>query len=259
MKFIAIIMGEELWKVLVREESKHLRRAGRELFADDIHKRQRALIETLMVREALLPLLAAMGTESASMLFLELRFLDPVYLQRVAHRLMLHDQTRGVADTMSRYASLLPLILSCANENSPPPRVRNFTNDAVSSLAAQPREYEDICLKLIDIQETLQKLQETLQKRIRPKKQRAQAVIDLLSARSALEDLCATMFMEGYFVYAEEESPIHRNIRASRADIDDQGNMVIEIMDDGISPRAYASVERLQHLSKSMEAYLNNY
>ncbi len=252
-------MEEELWKVLVREESKHLRRAGRDLFADDLHKRQRALVETLMVREALLPLLAAMGTESASMLFLELRFLDPVYIQRVAHRLMLHDQTRGVADTMSRYASLLPLILSYANENAAPHSIRNFTNDAVGPLSTQTREHEDICLKLIDIQEDLEKLLKTLEKRIRPKKQRAQAVIDLLSARSALEDLCATMFMEEYFAYAEEESPIHRNIRASRADIDDQGNMVIEIMDDGISPRAYSSVERLQHLSRSMETYLNSY
>lgn len=192
------------------------------------------------------------------MLFLELRFLDTVYMQRIAHLLTVYGQTKGVADAMSRYTSILPVILGYVSENDHPSRIRNFTNDAVASVPTRHREHDDLCSELDDIQENLAKLLITLKKPIRYKKKRAQVVIDMLTVRSVLEDICTAMFMQGYFVYTVPESPIHRNIRASRGDLDDQGNIVIEIMDDGISERAYASIERLQNLGKSMQPYLEN-
>lgn len=211
-----------------------------------------------MIREALIPLLPDIKTESASMLFLELRFLDTVYMQRVAHLLTVYGQTKGVADAMSRYTSILPVILGYVSENDRPSRIRSFTNDTLLSTLPRYREHDDICRALGDVQEDIAKLLITLEKPIRYKKKRAQIVIDMLTVRSVLEDICTAMFMQEYFAYTTPESPIHRNIQASRGDLDDQGNMVIEIMDDGVSQRARFAVQRLMNLSKSMQPYLEN-
>lgn len=268
----------EFFERRVQEEAKEIRRTGHKVFSADQEQQRDALVQIFLIREAILSLLSDIGTRKTRDIHTQCRYRDSVYLQRMVYNHMSAGDTRATADALSRYTSFLPFLFqavrgdatepvqdttsAAVNENATEPpvapmRVRNFTSDAVRQVLADDEKHPNQVRKdLYDIQIEIYELIKTLQKPIKGKKKRSKAVIDLMHLRGVLDDICTMMFLRWYFAETSPRADIYTCIREAREDFDVLGDIVLDIMYDGVSVNARMAAKKLHKWAWVMQAYI---